>query len=87
MYDYYHHSLALYFRYCGSDFAGLVLRIKPVGVVPSSITCFLDGTIPIFLGVICLDFFGLPISWRICSFDICRSCPGIVVLDTRGLHC
>ena len=54
--DYYHHSLALYCRYCGSASAGLVLRIKPVGVVLLSITCFRDGTFLISLVVICLDF-------------------------------
>ena len=53
--DYDHHCLALYCRYCGSASAGLVLRIKPVGVVLSSITCFLDGTFLISLVVFCLE--------------------------------
>ena len=42
VFDSHHHSLAPYFKCYGSDFADLVLRIKPVGVVLLSITCFLE---------------------------------------------
>ena len=51
--DYDHHSLALYCRYCGSASAGLVLRIKPVGVVLLSIMCFLETARSVQLN--CLD--------------------------------
>ena len=42
VFDSHHHSLAPYFKCYGSDFADLVLRIKPVGVVLLSIICFLE---------------------------------------------
>ena len=85
VFDSHHHSLAPYFKCYGSDFADLVLRIKPVGVVLLSIIRFLETARSIYL---LLGFLSdCRWSWRVCALFICRSRSCSLVLDIRGPPC
>ena len=86
VFDYHHHSLAPYFKCYGSDFADLVLRIKPVGVVLLSITCFLE-TARSISSLLLGSLSDCRSSWRVCSLFICCSRLRSFVLDIRGPLC